>query len=158
MPGQEEKESNQARGGTTMNNLTDGVAYKQTFLSKNVSYIVYWIFLIGLLLNSVMALLYFKSGLIFLGIWAVLAIFMLPKCVLALLLIIGYKSIDPPSDLSRIIYSVYPRTILRYDSMVLLVRGGRIGGILKQIFWLAIALGPLIRFLFAGTRIIKFVF
>ena len=86
-----------------------------SFLFKNSGYIIYITFLIGLLLNLFLFITYLKLGQWFLGIWAVFSIIIIPKAVLAIILVVGYK--DAINLNMPIIFNqIFPNTMQKYGN------------------------------------------
>ena len=120
-----------------------------SFLFKYGGYIIYLVFLTGLFLNGYMGIFYFKNGPLWLGIWALLSIFILPKSVLGLVLLFGRRSLLY-TNLPGLIRGLLPRTIQGYRDISLSVVFGspEWKRLIKETIWLAVGLLPLIVFLF----------
>jgi len=85
------------------------------FLAKYGTYIIYLFFLVSLILNVLFSFYYFSQKNILLGIWCLVAIYMIPKSVLALILILGYKRPIISLNMSRIIRKLFYRIMQRYS-------------------------------------------
>ena len=85
------------------------------FLAKSGTYIIYLFFLVSLILNVLFSFYYFSQKNILLGIWCLVAIYMIPKSVLALILILGYKRPIISLNMSRIIRKLFYRIMQRYS-------------------------------------------
>ena len=114
-----------------------------TFLFRYGGYIVYLSFLVGLLLNGVVATLHFKSGQWLFGIWAIFSIILLPKATLGLILVVGRES-HVFLNMPKIISELFPGTIRRYRTIF----GNKIlKGFMKEIIWFVIGIVPIIVFM-----------
>lgn len=116
------------------------------FLFNYGGYVVYAAFIVGLILNTAAALSYFSARNPILGLWALAAIFALPKSVLGLILLLGRKSLvflNMPS----IIRNLFPGTMRKYrsDSLNRIFSGINpvAQGFMYQLLWLVLALLPL---------------
>ncbi len=113
-----------------------------TFLFEYGTYIVYLVFLMGLLINGTVVALHFISGRWLFGIWAIFSIILLPKAALGLICLLGRESIVS-MNLSFIIMKIFPSTIQKYryafGSQVL-------KGFLREIIWLIFSLVPILVF------------
>jgi len=84
------------------------------FLAKYGTYIIYLFFLVSLILNVLFSFYYFSQKNILLGIWCLVAIYTIPKSVLALILILSYKRSIISLNMSKIIRKLFYRTMQRY--------------------------------------------
>ena len=84
------------------------------FLAKYGTYIIYLFFLVSLILNVLFSFYYFSQKNILLGFWCLVAIYTIPKSVLALILILSYKRSIISLNMSKIIRKLFYRTMQRY--------------------------------------------
>lgn len=123
----------------------------ETFLCKYGCYLVYFVFLIGLFLNGGVAIVHFINGRWLFGVWAIFSIYLLPKAVLGLILLLGRKSVVMVLDMPRILWKIFPGVIQKYRSdsaYYFLITLALLKGVVREIILVVISLVPIIVFIF----------
>ncbi len=87
------------------------------FLARYGTYIVYLSFITSTILNIYFSIYYLSLKNVLFGIWCLVAIYTIPKSVLAMILILGYKKSIIALNMSRVIRKIFYRTIQRYSPM-----------------------------------------
>lgn len=116
-----------------------------SFLYDYWVYIVYLAFFVGLFLNGGIAISYFMNSQWMLGIWAIFSIILLPKAILGIVLVLGWKSVFFTNS-SFIIQSIFPGTMRKYGVDILSFNFPHtvLKGLSKQIIWLIISFIPIV--------------
>ncbi len=102
-------------------------------------------FLLSLIANGIATVAFFSSDSIVLGLWALGAIFALPKAVLGFILIMARDTPLAVVGLPMILNSLFPRTVQRYrgDNLVFeSVYHRARNGYIRETLWLLFGLLP----------------
>lgn len=119
---------------------------KYTFLARNITQIIYFIFLISFVLNLVLAILYLRMGFWVVGILTPLSAVIIPKAALGIILILGRSNSLVWLNLSEIITQVFKNTWQRYNRSNLIRFSEIRNAIIREMLWLIIGLLPIIIF------------
>lgn len=119
----------------------------KSFHFKYGGYLVYLVFLLGFFVSGGVAYMHFVMGKWFFGAWALFSIFMLPRPVLALVLLAGHKS-GVFVNMPAVLRMIFPRTMQRYrgDSFIYYEGKQIIKSVISELGWLIVWLVPIIEF------------
>lgn len=123
---------------------------RNAFLWKYGGYTVYFVFLMGLLINGSVAILNFINNRLVFAIWALFSIILLPRATLGFILRLSWMMRNPLvfMNMPTIMWKVFPGTMQKYRNDSLSVFGNPVlSGFIKEIIWLVISIVPIIIFI-----------
>lgn len=122
---------------------------KYAFLAKKSSYIVYFTFLLAVIVNIPLSIYYLQNKSWWLFVLSIFSIFVFPKAILCIILLLGRNNSLVLFNMSKLICKLFPRVIKRYSNTVS-YSGDRLeNNVINTLIWLLIGLCPLI-FFFQG--------